>query len=373
MRAIPTPEEVAAGLANTYDAFVGGGLADTRPQRSSIIDEGPKRAVHRYWERPDAVHSPHGAPVLLVPPLAAPAFCFDLRRGCSMVEYLLHAGRRVYLVDYGAIRFNDRSLGIEDWLNDVIPSAVEAVSADAGHEDVQLVGWCLGGIFATLATAGGGLPVRSVAMVASPFDFTQVPLIAPLRPLVDFTGGRIVTGLYRAMGGAPRQLVKKAYQLAAFDKYVTKPYAVLRNIDDRDFLAQIEAVDRFTDNMLAYPGRTFGQLYHRFFRTNDLADGSIEIGGRAIHLAEMTQPVLSIAGEGDGIAPMPAVHHVGRLLPKAREVMLETAPGGHLGVLTGRAARRTTWPLLERWLAEHDGRERRQKRKPLVPRPLQTA
>lgn len=249
MRGIPTPEELASALANTYDAFVGGGLADTRPQRSSIIDEGPQRAVHRYWERPDAVHSPHGAPVLLVPPLAAPAFCFDLRRGCSMVEYLLEAGRRVYLVDYGAISFSDRGLGIENWLEEIIPSAVEAVHRDAGHEEVQLVGWCLGGIFSLLATADGTLPVRSVAMVGSPVDFTQVPLMAPIRPLVDFTDGRVITALYRTMGGAPRGLVKRAYQLAAFDKYVTKPLAMVRNLDDRDFLAQIEAVDRFTDNM----------------------------------------------------------------------------------------------------------------------------
>ena len=29
--------------------------------------------------------------------------------------------------------------------------------------------------------------------------------------------------------------------------------------------------------MHAYPGRTFGQLYHRFFRTNDLADGRLAL------------------------------------------------------------------------------------------------
>jgi polyhydroxyalkanoate synthase subunit PhaC len=370
VRAIPTPEELAAATANAYDAFIGGGLADTRPQRSSIIDEGPKRAVHRYWERPDAVHSPHGAPVLLVPPLAAPAFCFDLRRGCSLVEYLLEAGRRVYLVDYGDIAFSDRGLGIEDWVEEIIPGAIDAVHSDADGEQVQLIGWCLGGIMSLLAMAEQELPVRSLAMLASPFDFTQVPLVAPLRPLVDFTGGRIVTGLYRVMGGAPRQLVKYAYQLAAFDKYVTKPLAIVRNLDDRDFLAQLEAVDRFTANMAAYPGRTFGQLYHRFFRINDLADGTIDLDGETIRLGRVDAPVLSIAGEGDGIAPLPAVHAVKEFLPGAR---LETAPGGHLGVLTGRGARRTTWPMLEHWLAEHDPRRGREPRPPLVPQPLQTA
>jgi len=79
-----------------------------------------------------------------------------------------------------------------------------------------------------------------------------------------------LTAAYRFMGGAPKALVKKAFQLSAFDKMITKPVAILSHLDDREFLAQIEAVDRFTDNMIAYPGRTFGQLYHRFFRANDL-------------------------------------------------------------------------------------------------------
>jgi polyhydroxyalkanoate synthase subunit PhaC len=33
------------------------------------------------------------------------------------------------------------------------------------------------------------------------------------------------------------------------------------------------------------------------------------------------------------------------------------APGGHLGVLTGRAARKTTWPDMEEFFARHDGSE----------------
>jgi poly[(R)-3-hydroxyalkanoate] polymerase subunit PhaC len=54
---------------------------------------------------------------------------------------------------------------------------------------------------------------------------------------------------------------------------------------------------------------------------------------------------------GDGIAPVAACHHIRELLPNARSLQLETAPGGHLGVLTGRAARGTTWVLLDQFLA----------------------
>ena len=112
-------------------------------------------------------------------------------------------------------------------------------------------------------------------------------------------------------------------------------------------------------SMLAYPGRTFGQLYHAFFRVNDLADGRIALDrGRDIDLAAVREPVLSVAGRGDVLAPEAAVRHVADLLPNAAEVTLETAPGGHLGVLTGRSAADTTWAHLDRFLAAHDPRRR---------------
>ena len=59
--------------------------------------------------------------------------------------------------------------------------------------------------------------------------------------------------------------------------------------------------------MHAYPGRTFGQLYHRFFRTNDLANGRLALTDRTIDLADVTVPLLAIAGRGDGIAPVAGV------------------------------------------------------------------
>ncbi len=349
MDLIPTPDQLGAAAANVFDRIVRGGLADLRPLPTAIIDEGPQRTVRRYLQQSGT----DGPPVLLVPPLAAPARCFDLRRGCSVAEHLLAAGHPNYVVDYGSIAFGDRNLGIEHWVEEVLPRAIEAVSRDdPAHPDrpVQLVGWCLGGIMSLLVAADARVPIRSVAMVASPFDVTQVPLIAPLRPLVNLAGGTVGSVLYRMLGGAPAPLVRRIYQLAGFEKYVTKPLVLAANLDDREFLAQVEAVDAFMGGMLAYPGRTFGQLYHRMLRRNDLANGSIELGGRTIELARVRVPVLSIAGEGDGIAPRKAVHHVAELLPRAAEVRIATAPGGHLGVLTGRAARRTTWPLLEEFL-----------------------
>ena len=105
-----------------------------------------------------------------------------------------------------------------------------------------------------------------------------MPLVAPLRPIAAITRGLAASRSSTALlGGAPAPLVKRGYQLAGIDKYVMKPWTMLSNLHDRELLAQIEAVDAFMDRMHAYPGRTFGQLYHRFFRTNDLADGRLAL------------------------------------------------------------------------------------------------
>src|SRR5437764_1094655 len=242
MARIPTFDGVFDACANVWDMTVGPGVADLTPAPSAIIDEGPQRTVHRY--RPTTRARRH-AGVLLVPPLAAPARCFDLRRGTSLAQHLVALGYPTYLVDYGPIGFSDRQLGLEHWVDDVIPNAVEAVKEDACDLPVQLVGWCLGGILSLLAVGGNELPVRSVALIASPFDFARVRTMAPVRRLAELTGGRLVTR--------------------------------------RDAVLAVE-----------------------------------------------------------------------ELLTGAPVVRLERAPGGHLGVLTGRGARLSTWRYLDEFLAAGD-------------------
>ena len=152
--------------------------------------------------------------------------------------------------------------------------------------------------------------------------------------------------------------MKWAFQLSSFQKLITKPVALATHLDDADFLAQIEAVDRFTDGMIAYPGRTFGQLYHRFVKGNQLRAGEIELGDRTIRIADIKVPVLVFAGATDGIAPVAAVKAMVPLLTGAREVRFEIVPGGHLGMLTGRAARGTTWRVMDEWISQWSSKEK---------------
>jgi polyhydroxyalkanoate synthase len=349
---IPKPDQVASAAGNVAQRLLHGGLADLRPTPRTLLDEGTLRKLYHYW--PAAHAQDPGDPVLLVTPLAAPALCYDLRRGCSLVEHLVDAGHSTYLVEYGEVSFRDRNLQMVPWILEVVPTAIRMVSDHAGSRRVHIVGWSIGGTFALLAAAAdASLPIASVTVLGSPFDVRQVPLVAPPRPLLSLTDGRgAINRMYQAVGTAPVPLVRWAFQLSSFQKLVTKPVALATHLDDADFLAQIEAVDRFTDGMIAYPGRTFGQLYHRFVKGNALRTGEMQLGERTIRVADIKVPVLVFAGANDGIAPVASVRSVVPLLSGSREARLEIVPGGHLGMLTGRGARTSTWPLIDAWVDE---------------------
>ena len=157
-----SPTSWSSAASNVAHKVLYGGLADLRPMPRTLIDDGH---AARGLPLPARREGParQGDPVLLVTPLAAPALCFDLRRGCSLVEHFVDGGRPTYLVEYGQVSFKDRNLGMEHWIDEVVPAAIREVSAHAGGRPVHVVGWSLGGIFALLTAADQPGPADRVA------------------------------------------------------------------------------------------------------------------------------------------------------------------------------------------------------------------
>ena len=368
---ISRPNELRREAAsNLFDHLFGRGLAETRATPSEVIDKGRKRTLHRY--EPVEGVEPRPLPLLLVPPLAAPARAFDLRRGCSMAEHMVGLGYPTYLVDYGSIDKSDKDLGVEHWHDEVVPMSIRKVSEDAGGKPVQVTGWCLGGLISLCALAiNPDLPVNAIAMVATPWDTSVMPILKPMRE-----GNRLISGdnifaeayrattgkvlgkgfgaAFRAAGGVPASVVDYAFKMTNFQTYAKKPLTTFQKRDDRDFLAHVEAVDALMGNMQAYPGESIETLYRRFFIANELMNGKlVRKDGSLLDLANVRVPVMNIAGTGDVVVPKEAAHAVGKILPNAPEVRLETAPGGHLGVLAGRSARKTTWRYVDEFMTAH--------------------
>ena len=188
--------------------------------------------------------------------LAAPARRFDLRRGCSLVEHLVDAWRPPDqpLVEYG-----------EASLRQPRPrhGALGRRGDPPGHPGGQR----------------GRRHARAADLLAGCRDLAaDQPMSGPAdripdqrrRPGLRHPGaaGRpdpavpglaeragLVTQSYRLMGTLLQAAVRRAFQLSSFsNKLVTKLIAISAKLYDKDFLAQVQAVDRFTANMIAYPG-----------------------------------------------------------------------------------------------------------------------
>jgi polyhydroxyalkanoate synthase len=350
---------VGSAVTNVRDRLWHGHLADTRRLPRSAVTGAPGWTLHRYAPLPDGPPAA-GLPILLVPPLGAPDLAFDLRRGNSLVEFLLGQGRSVYIVTYDAALWRGRHRGLETWIDDVVPAAVARVCEEEATPEqarcpVHLVGWSLGGLFVLLTAAGHGeLPIASVTAFAAPVDVAAVPIVAPFRSIAEYTGGRIFTTASRLLGGFPAPAVRAAFQLVSVDRYLTKPITILTHLDDRQLLEQMEAVDVLMNNMVAYPGRAFGQVYHQVIRHNEVATDSVRIDDRPVRLADVTAPVLLIAGADDGIAPVEAVRRGTELLTSSSDLRFAVEPGGHLGVLAGRRAHDHSWATFLDFVIDHD-------------------
>lgn len=342
-------------VSNAWAVTFGDGIEPREQTPHRIVSEAPHRAVRQY-SHPDGRSGHSAVPTLLVPPLAVPARCYDLRPCQSLVRHLLEEGRRTYLVDYGTIGFGDRRMGLEDWIDEILPEAIAKTLEDSGADEVDLVAWSLGGTISLLtAAAHPHLPIRSVSALGTPIDYSKIPTMMPIRALGAITGGRVVSNANRLVGGFPSTFVRTSFKATAIQRELTKPVFIARNLLHTERLARMESIDRFMAEMPAYPGRLYGQIYGRLMLRNDLARGVVELTGRTIELADVKIPVFSVGSKSDAIASYAAVKAVTGVLPNSPQVRFEKVPGSHLGLVSGPGARETTWRHLVDFLENLDG------------------
>lgn len=347
-RSVQLREALPTVARNAWAVTFGDGVEPRSQTPSTVIYDEPHRTLRRY----DRSTVASGNPILLVPPLAVRIECFDLRPRQSLVAHLIAKGRQAYVIDYGDITFADRAMGFEDWIDDILPTAIARVSAEHDGALVDLVAWSLGGTISFLtAAAHPDLPIGSITAFGTPFDYSKIPGIQLSRRVGRFTGGRVVTSATAAMGGVPSRLVRTAFKVTALQREITKPWFLARNIAATETLAQVGAIDRFIGTMPGYPGRFYIQTSQRLIQRLELAKGRVRLGThRVIELKNVTIPVQLIGSTTDSIAPAASVAAGVRSLSGA-DVRYAEVVGSHLGIVAGPSASTTTWPAMDEFLS----------------------
>lgn len=325
----------------------GAGIEPPSPQPSTVVYSTAHCTIRLYHGAPAAPGTSLN-PVLLVPPLAVPISCYDLRAGQSLAAHLAASGRPTYVVDYGRIRHADRGMGFEDWFADIVPTALREASAHAGGAQMDIVAWSLGGTISLLtAAADTGLPLRSITTLGTPIDYRHNPSVRPLQLLGKIVPPAAMASALWAVGGIPSPLVQISYRSTALQRELTRPWFIARNLTNPESLAQMEAIDRFMAAMPGYPARLYTQMQQRLILRNDLMSGVIRFGEHRVDLADVAVPVLALGGANDVLAPLDCIAPVADVLTGAPQVRVEVVPGSHLGMVSGNQAEAHTWPVID--------------------------
>ena len=114
----------------------------------------------------------HPIPVLIGSPLLAKPYVPDLAPRLSLVDHLVERGLELFLLDFGIPDSQDRQLRFEDHLG-VVDLAMNELLAQTGVKRATLLGYCLGGIFATVYAATHPDSVQNLVALATPVDFSR--------------------------------------------------------------------------------------------------------------------------------------------------------------------------------------------------------
>ncbi len=316
--------------------------------RDAIWASG-KATLYRYRPIDGAEAEPVGPPVLLVMSLVSRSFILDLQPGNSFVEHLLERGFDVFLLDWGVPDEDDANNTFETYVDHLLPEAVAVVDRMGAGQGVTVFGYCYGGLLSLLYAAGHpDDPIRNLVVMATPVDFDHMP------PAMSGVGadGIDPSHVIDSTGNVPATSVRASFALLTPTADLTTVADFWERLGDDQFLNNYQAMTSWTRDHIPFPGAIFRQTVELFNDGNGFVTDNLVIGGRRIHLSDITVPFLNVIAERDHIVPSPATTPLTPLIGSddVTELLL---PAGHVGLIIGSRGRTQCMPAMSDWMLAH--------------------
>ncbi len=295
----------------------------------------------------------HKIPLFLVFAIMNRPHVLDLRPGHSFVEYVLRHGYDTYLLDWGAPGPEDRNLKFDDYVLTYLPRAIRKVKSVSGSDDFTLLGWCLGALISTLYAALRPEGLKNLILLTAPLDFTDKTAGGFIRwtSTPAFNPDRIVD----AFGNVPGEMIDYgAKALKPVENFIGSYLNLWDNIDNPKVVESWHAMNTWVRDIIPMAGGAYRQLITEFYKENRLMEGTLSLRGERVDLGRLKANVLNVIAEGDHITPPCQSEGVmGKIGSQDKELF--RVRGGHIGIMAGSGAEKTTWPHIEQWLAPRSG------------------
>ncbi len=248
----------------------------------------------------------HAVPVVLVAPWINKFYILDLSPRNSLVRYLVNQGFTVFITSWKNPGPEARATTLDDYLLNGVRPALEAARAICGVPTVHATGYCLGGtaLALLLAWLNADAADRATNPVAHWTTFTTLVdfsdpgeigvMLSPAS--VDFLCAHMAKTGY--LDGAQMSM---AFRLLRPNSliwhYVVHSYLYGEPLPPSDVLF-------WNSDTTRMPAAMHEFYLRELYLANKLIQPScLRIGGRALDLGTISQPLYAVGAEQDHIAP----------------------------------------------------------------------
>jgi polyhydroxyalkanoate synthase len=295
-------------------------------------------------------------PLLIVPPFINKYYILDLQPENSFVRYCVEQGFTTFIVSWRNIPPELGHLTWDDYVREGVMAAFDAVRAITGAEQVNTLGFCVGGTLLATALAvkaqKNDASVASLTLLASMLDFSET---GDISVFVDREFVERAEQEFRNSGLMPGSRLAATFAtLRANDlvwHFVINNY--LKGKEPKPFDLLYWNADGAN-----LPGRLYAYYLRNMYLENNLSvPGKLDSCGVPVDLGRIGVPAFVLATREDHIVPWKTAHLSAALLGGRTEFVLGAS--GHVAGIVNPAAkkRRHYWtntaaaPDADAWFA----------------------
>ena len=322
-------------------------------------------------------------PLVMIPPCINKFYILDLQPENSFVAHAVASGHTVFMVSWRNVEAEQGNFGWDDYLEDGVFAALRAAKEIAGSDQVNALGFCVGGTLlgaglAVLAKKKDGL-VSSATFLAAMLDF-QEP--GQLGLFIDPPSVAAREATIGAGGILPGQDLAFVFSSLRANDLVW-PYVVSNYLRGE----QPPAFDLlyWNSDSTNLPGPMYCYYLRNMYLENKLREpGALVNCGVPVDLGAVKLPVFVLATREDHIVPWRSAYRTLNLLGGNEKQFVLGASGHIAGVVNPAAKKRRShwtgtpypadpeqwfskatehqgswWPLWSQWLGRHGGGSRK--------------
>lgn len=316
------------------------------PTPRDVIARDGSSMLYRFRGTSDGAGAPRDRPaVLLVPSVINRWYVLDLRAGASVVEALVAAGLDVFALDWSEPGDEDRYLEWDD-LVERVQRARRRVHRASGADTIGLLGYCMGGTLAAIATALEPRGVGAFVNLAGPIDFAEAGMLGHwvkprwFDPEAMASAGNIT----------PFQMQSGFLSLRPTAP-LTKWWGALDRLGDAGKQEAFEALEAWANDNIAFPAAAYVRYIRELYQENRLVRGEHAVRGRRVDLGAIECPVMTVVATRDTICPRRAAEALGPSTG-SKDARVLAVSGGHVGAVVGGRAKAELYPALAQFFGQ---------------------